>query len=159
VTWTGAPDCGLVEGLTSDGTYFYATCASYGGADKALRSTDGVTWTALGTIGNLGGHPALAYRGGVFYAYGDGGTSYRSSDGVTWAAAAGLPQATYCEGQWKTLTACHDASWFGGFYFQGVWQSKLARSSNGASFAVVHDDPSNNTIYQPRAIAEGFVRP
>lgn len=159
VTWSGAPDCGLVEGLTSDGTHFYASCAPYGQADRSLRSSDGVTWTEVGTIGSLGGHPSLAYRGGMFYAHGDGGTSYHSADGATWTAAAGLTKPTFCEGQWKSLTACHDASWFGGFYFQSVWQSKVTRSSDGSTFTVVHDDASNNTLYQPRAIAEGFVKP
>jgi hypothetical protein len=159
VTWTGAPSCGLVEGLTSDGTYFYASCADYGQADKSFRSADGVTWTELGTIGNLGGHPSLAYRGGMFYAYGDTGASFRSTDGATWSAAAGLVKASYCENQWKSLSACHDASWFGGFYFQSEWQSKVTRSPDGSAFVVVHDDPSNNSLYQPRAMAEGFVEP
>jgi hypothetical protein len=159
VTWSGAPSCGLVEGLTSDGTFFYAACDDYGQAYKSLRSSDGVTWTELGTIGNLGGHPALAHREGVFYAYGDNGTSYRSTDAVTWSVTPGLVQATFCESQWRSLAACHHASWFGGFYFQAEWQSKVTRSADGATFAVVHDDPSNNTLYQPRAIAEGFVAP
>lgn len=158
VTWNGAPTCGLVEGLTSDGTYFYAACAAYAQAHKAYRSQDGVTWTELGTIGELGGHPALARRGGTFYAYGDNGTSFRSTNGSAWSAVPGLTQATYCEGQWKSRAGCFDASWFGGFYFRSVWQSKVTRSPNGASFGLVHDDASNNTLYQPRAIAEGMVK-
>lgn len=159
VTWNGAPSCGLVEGLTSDGTYFYAACAEYGQPHKAYRSADGTTWTALGTIGNVGGHPALAHRGGVFYAYGDPGTSFRSTDAVTWTVDPGLVRATFCENQWKSRAACHEASWFGGFYFQSEWQSKVTRSADGVAFVVVHDDASNNSLYAPRAMAEGFVKP
>lgn len=159
VTWSGAPSCGLVEGLTSDGTYFYAACAEYDQPHKAYRSTDGTTWTALGTIGNVGGHPALAHRGGIFYAYGDPGTSFRSADGVTWTVDPGLVRATFCENQWKSRAACHEASWFGGFYFQSEWQSKVTRSADGLAFVVVHDDASNNSLYAPRAMAEGFVKP
>lgn len=159
VTWNGAPSCGLVEGLTSDGTSFYAACAEYDQPHKAYRSPDGTTWTAIGTIGNVGGHPALARRGGVFYAYGDPGTSFRSTDAVTWAVDPGLARATFCDNQWKSRAACHEASWFGGFYFQSEWQSKVTRSVDGLAFVVVHDDASNNSLYAPRAMAEGFVKP
>ena len=156
VTWNGARACGLTERLTSDGSAFYVACGS---PSQVFRSTDGSNWTSIGTIGNLGGHPALAFRDGMFYAYGDSKTSYRSSDGATWTQVPGLEQATFCEGTWKSRAACHDASWFEGAYFQGVWQSRVSRSTNGASFTVVHDDPSNNTLYQARAIGEGWVAP
>jgi hypothetical protein len=156
VTWNGASLCGLTEGLASDGDAFYVACGS---PSQVFRSTDAINWTSIGTIGDLGGHPALAFREGMFYAYGDLNTSYRSSDGRSWTQAPGLVQATFCEGTWKSRTACHDASWFEGAYFQGVWQSRVSRSTTGTSFSVVHDDPSNNTLYQARAIAEGWVAP
>jgi len=105
----------------------------------------------------VGGHPALAHRDGVFVAYGDPGTSFRSPDGITWTVMPGLVQATFCEGQWRSKSACRDASWFGGAYFQSVWQSKVTRADGAGPFVVVHDDTSNNTLYQPRAIAEGLV--
>lgn len=157
VTWRGAPSCGLVEGLTSDGAAFYAACAAYGQAHELYRSTDAETWSVVGTIGQVGGHPALDYRAGVFFAYGDPGTSFRSTDGVTWTQAPGLVQATYCDGQWKSKSACRDAIWFGGAYFQSIWQSKVSRSEGMGPFVVVHDDVSTNTLYQPRAMAEGLV--
>lgn len=157
VTWNGAAACGLTEGLTSDGSAFYVACGW--GTQQVYRSTDAVDWTAIGSIGDLGGHVALAYRQGVFYAYGDNKTSYRSSDGATWTVVPGVEQATFCEGAWKSRAECHDASWFGGAYFQSIWQSRVSRSTDGTSFVVVHDDPSNNTLYQPRAIAEGWVAP
>lgn len=122
-----------------------------------FRSSDAVSWTAIGTIGELGGHVALAYREGTFHAYGDNTTSYRSSDGAKWTVVPGVEQATFCEGARKSRSACHDASWFGGAYFQSIWQSRVSRSTDGTTFVVVHDDPSNNTLYQPRAIAEGWV--
>ncbi len=154
VTWDGAGICGLTEGLTSDGAAFYVAC---GQEQKVFRSTDALQWTEIGAIGDLGGHVALAYRAGTFYAYGDNKTSYRSSDGATWTQVPGLEQATFCEGTWKSRAACHDASWFDGAYFQSIWQSRISRSTDGTTFVVVHDDPSNNTLYQPRAIAEGWV--
>jgi hypothetical protein len=154
--WNGASICGLTEGLTSDGNAFYVAC---GQEQTVFRSTDGTNWTEIGAIGDLGGHVALAFREGMFHAYGDNKTSYRSSDGATWTQVPGIEQATFCEGTWKSRAACHDASWFDGAYFQGIWQSRVSRSTDGASFVVVHDDPSNNTLYQPRAIAEGWVAP
>lgn len=156
VTWNGASVCGLTEGLTSDGDAFYVAC---GTPSQVFRSTDGTNWTALGTIGDLGVHPALAFRDGVFVASGDSGPSYRSTNASTWAVLPGLVQATFCEGTWKSRVDCHDASWFGGAYFRGVWQSRVDRSTDGASFSTVHDDSSNNSIYRPRAIAEGWVSP
>lgn len=155
-TWTGASDCQLVEGMTSDGDAFYAACGS---PLRIFRSTDASTWSAIGTIGDLGGHPALAHRDGTFYAYGDAGTSYRSTNGVTWTLDASLTQATYCEGVWKSRTACHGASFWDGFFFQSEWQSRVTRSVDGQTFTTVHDDPSNNTLYQPRAMAAGWVAP
>ncbi len=156
-TWRGAPSCGLVEGLTSDGAAFYAACAEYDQPHKLYRSTDAETWTVVGTIGRVGGHPALDFRAGVFFAYGDPGTSFRSMDGVTWAVVPGLVQATYCEGQWKSKSACRDASWVDGAYFQPIWQSKVSRAEGLGPFVVVHDDVSTNTLYQARAMAEGLV--
>ena len=156
ITWNGASLCGLTEGLTSDGDAFYVACGS---AQKVFRSTDASDWVEIGAIGDLGGHVALAWREGTFYAYGDDKTSYRSSDGATWTMVPGIDQATFCEGTWKSRAACHDASWFAGAYFQGIWQSRVSRSTDGTTFVVVHDDPSNNTLYQPRAIAEGWVAP
>lgn len=156
VAWSGAEACGLVEGLTSDGAAFYAACAEWEQPMHAYRSVDGEQWTDLGTIGDVGGHPALAHRDGVFYAYGDRGVSFRSSDGRSWSEDP-LERATYCEGSWKSQADCHDASWFDGAYFKSEWQSKLLRSTNGNDFALVHDDPSNNALYQPRALAAGFV--
>jgi hypothetical protein len=159
VTWSGASSCGLVEGLASDGAAFYVVCAEYGQPDAVFRSTDAATFTRLGTIGPLGGHPALAHRNGTFYAYGDSGTSYRSADAITWVRDTALDRATFCDGQWRSKAACRDASWFGGFYFQSVWQSKVTRADGVGPFAVVHDDPSNNTLYQSRSMAEGLVAP
>ena len=156
VAWNGASACNLVEGLTSDGEAFYATCGS---PHRVFRSTDGANWTQHGTIGEMGGHPAIAFRGGAFYAYGDLGTSFRSTDGTTWSTVPGLTRATFCEGTWKSRDACHGASWFDGAFFQSEWQSRVTRSTDGSKFEVVHDDPSNNTLYQPRAIAEGWVAP
>lgn len=156
VTWNGASICGLTEGLTSDGDAFYVAC---GASQKVFRSVDASNWTEIGAIGELGGHVALAYREGAFHAYGDNKTSYRSTDGVTWTVVPGVEQATFCEGTWKSRADCHGASWFQGAYFQSIWQSRVSRSVDGNSFLVVHDDPSNNTLYQPRAIAEGWVAP
>jgi len=154
VTWSGASECGLTEGLTSDGKAFYAAC---GFPIKAYRSTDGTSWSMVGTVGDLGGHPALAYRNGVFHAYGDNGTSYRSTDAVTWTVVPGLAKATFCEGAWKSLVACHDASWYEGGFLRGIWQSQVSRSTDGVTFTVVHDDPSNNSLYTGRAVGEGWV--
>lgn len=157
-TWEGAESCGLVEALSSDDSYFYVACAEYGEAHHTFRSADGIHWTDLGRLGEVGGHASLAYRDGTFFAYGDPKTSFRSSDAVTWTVDA-LQEATYCDGAWKSLEACHDASWFHGAYFRSEWQSKVTRSTSGDDFVVVHDDPSNNSLYRPRALAAGWVAP
>lgn len=156
--WEGAESCGLVEALTADDQYFYAACASGDDPHHAFRSADGLQWTDVGTIGAVGGHPSIAHRAGAFYAYGDPKTSFRSSDAITWTEDP-LQEATFCEGTWKSLADCHDASWWGGAYFRSEWQSKVTRSTTGSDFVVVHDDPSNNTLYRPRAMAAGWVAP
>ena len=146
--------CAIIEGLAyKDGTFF-GVCDG-----NVFRSTDGLTWTKISTIGNTGSHVYLNYRGGKLVAYGDTKTSFQSDDAVTWTTMAGIEQATYCENTWKSQTDCKDSSWFDGAYLRADWQGKIARSTNGTSFSTVYNDDQKNTLYQSRAIAAGFVAP
>ena len=146
--------CAIIEGLAyKDGT-FYGVCDG-----KVFRSTDALTWTMHSTIPNTGSHVYLIYRGGKFVAYGDTKTSYQSDDALTWMVMSGIEQATYCNDTWKSQADCKDSSWYDGAFLRADWQGKISRSTNGTSFTTVYNNDQQNTLYQSRAIAAGFVAP
>jgi hypothetical protein len=149
------PSCNIIEGLAFKDRTFYAACSP----GTLFRSDDGLHWTAGGSIGDTGGHVSLTYRGDRFVAYGDTKTSFASADAVAWTPLPGLVQATYCDGQWKNQSDCGDASWFDGVYLRPEWKGKIVRSTDGTKFDPVYVDSEQNTLYQGRAFAEGWVRP
>jgi hypothetical protein len=166
VTWTDhgklhdgiVSDQQIIEGLAYKDGYFYA--AGDGSPSKLYRSPDGISWTRYATIGNTVKHTGLAYRGGVLVSYGDSHTSYQSSDGLSWTEMSGIQDATYCEGQWKSLKECFNAAWFdAGYYLLDEWGGFIRRSPNGQGFKNVYADDQQNTLYRSRALAQGFAAP
>ncbi len=153
----GFMPCNIVEGLAYAGGWFYAACAE----DPALtyRSTDGLKWIKYGTIGSTQGHLFMTFRAGKFVAYGDNHNSFESTDALTFHALAGISEATYCADTWKSQGDCFDAAWFGGAYLRSDWQGKISRSENGSSWTKVYEDNEQNTLYQSRAMAAGYVAP
>jgi hypothetical protein len=148
------PSCNIIEGLAFKDPTFYAACSA-----TLLRSDDGLKWTPVGPIGDTGDHLFLTYRAGQFVAYGDTKTSFRSVDGATWSILPGIQQATYCGGQFLSEADCGDASWFDGVYLRTEWKGKILRSTDGVKFDQVYVDDMQNTLYQGRAFAEGYVSP
>lgn len=147
----------IIEGLAYEDGYFYA--AGDGNPSRIFRSADGVVWEPYGRGGDTVKHTGLTYRGGLFVSFGDSGTSYQSTDALTWTEM-GIEEATYCEGSWKTLAECHDATWFDdGFYLKVEWGGQIRRSTNGQSFQTVYTDDQENTLYKASAMAEGYVAP
>lgn len=148
----------IVEGLAYKDGYFYA--AGDGGSGAYIyRSSDGLTWSDFARGGDTVKHTGLTYRAGVFVSYGDSETSYQSSDGETWTDM-GIDNATFCEGKWQTLAACHDAWWFDdGYYVYPEWGGQIRRSATGDNFKIVYTDDQENTLYRARAVAEGYVAP
>ena len=146
----------IIEGLAYKDGYFYGA----GDPGRFYRSADGLDWEPYGErIGDTEKHTALSFRAGKFVSYGDSNTSFESSDGLTWSEMD-LEQATYCEGQWRSLSQCHDAAWFdGGFYLRVEWGGEILRSTNGANFQRVYRDPDEHTAYKTITFAEGYVAP
>jgi hypothetical protein len=148
------PSCNVVEGLAFKEPTFYAACAA-----TLFRSDDGLKWTPVAPIGDTGDHLFLTYRAGQFIAYGDTKTSFRSVDGLAWSILPGIQQASFCGGEFRSQSDCGDASWFDGVYLRPEWKSKILRSTDGAKFDQVYLDDMQNTVYQGRAFAEGYVSP
>lgn len=148
----------IIEGLAYKDGYFYA--AGDGGSGAHIyRSADGLTWSSFGTGGDTVKHTGLTYRAGLFVSYGDSDTSYESTDAKTWTDM-GIDQATYCEGQWRTFGQCHEAWWSeDGYYILPEWGGLIRRSTTGSNFKTVYTDDQQNTFYQARAVAEGYVAP
>jgi hypothetical protein len=147
----------IIEGLAYKDGYFYA--AGDGDPSRIFRSADGLAWEAYGRGGDTVKHTGLSYRGGLFVSFGDSGTSYQSADALTWTEMT-VTEATYCENAWKTLSQCHDATWFAdGFYLSVEWGGQIRRSTNGENFETVYEDSQENTLYKACAMAEGYVAP
>ena len=146
----------IIEGLAYKDGYFYGA----GDPGRFYRSADGLDWEPYGErIGNTEKHTALSFRAGKFVSYGDSKTSFESSDGLTWTEMD-LEQGTYCEGQWRSLSQCHDAAWFdGGFYLRVEWGGEILRSTDGSNFQRVYRDPAEHTAYKTITFAEGYVVP
>jgi len=148
----------IIEGLAYKDGYFYM--AGDGGSGAHIyRSADGLSWSNFGTGGDTVKHTGLTYRAGLFVSYGDSDTSYQSTDAKTWTEMS-IDQATYCEGQWRTFEQCHEAWWSDdGVYIIPEWGGIIRRSTTGSSFKTVYTDDQQNTFYQARAVAEGYVAP
>jgi len=148
----------IIEGLAYKDGYFYAAGDGAAGA-YIYRSADGLSWSDFARGGDTVKHTGLTYRAGSFVSYGDSATSYQSTDGRVWTEM-GIDNATFCEGKWQTLAACHDAWWFDdGYYILPEWGGQIRRSSTGTSFKTVYTDDQENTLYRARAVAEGYVAP
>jgi hypothetical protein len=153
------PGCNIVEGLAYNAGYFYAACTPWDAPGTVFRSSDGLSWTKVATIGDTGGHLFLTYRGQKFVAYGDSGTSYQSNDGLTWSVLTGVDGATYCQDTFKSEADCKESSWFDGAWLRADWQGIISLSTDGKSFKQVYKDDQKNTLYRSRAVAAGFVAP
>jgi hypothetical protein len=149
--------CNIVEGLAYAEGWFYAACS--GSPSRTFRSPDGLEWTEHGIIGETEGHLYLGYRGNKFVAYGDTEVSFQSDDAITFTELPGITRATYCEDAWQSHDTCFGAAWFEGVYLRSHWQGKISRSPNGSDWTLAYDDDQQNTLYQPRAIAAGYVAP
>ena len=148
----------IIEGLAYKDGYFYA--AGDGGSGAHIyRSADGLGWSTFGTGGDTVKHTGLTYHDGLFVSYGDSETSYQSTDAKTWTEM-GIDNATFCEGEWRTLDECHDAWWFDdGYYLVPEWGGDIRRSTTGSNFQTVYSDDQSNTLYRARAVAEGYAAP
>lgn len=155
----GWPPCNIIEGLAWADGAFYAACADWYGDGYVYRSTDAETWALHGDIGPTSGHLSLAYHEGTFVAYGDSGVSWVSADAVVWAELEGIFRATWCDGAYVSEADCAGPSWFGGAYFTTAWPDTIRRSVDGVLWEDVYVDPGGNSLYQPRAMAEGIVAP
>ena len=146
----------IIEGLAYKDGYFYGA----GDPGRFYRSADGVDWEPYGEpIGDTEKHTALSFRAGKFVSYGDSNASFESRDGMTWTEMD-IEQGTYCEGQWRSLSQCHDAAWFdGGFYLRVEWGGEILRSESGSNFQRVYKDPDEHTAYKTITFAEGYVAP
>jgi hypothetical protein len=146
----------IIEGLAYKDGYFYGA----GDPGRLYRSADGLTWEPYGApIGDTEKHTTLAFRGGLFVSYGDSSTSFQSADGSSWSQM-NVDDATYCEGQWRTLAQCHDAIWFdGGFYLRVEWGGQIQRATTGSDFRRVYQDPDEHTAYKTISFAQGYVAP
>jgi hypothetical protein len=146
----------IIEGLAYKDGYFYGA----GDPGRFYRSADGLDWEPYGEpIGDTEKHTALSFRAGKFVSYGDSNASFESSDGMTWTEID-IEQGTYCEGQWRSLSQCHDAAWFdGGFYLRVEWGGEILRSESGSNFQRVYKDPDEHTAYKTITFAEGYVAP
>ncbi len=153
----GFMPCNIVEGLAYAGGWFYAACAEEPAV--TYRSTEGLKWTKYGTIGSTQGHLFMTFRAGKFVAYGDNHNSFESTDALTFHALAGISEATYCADTWKSQADCFNAAWFSGAYLRPDWQGKISRSENGSTWTKVYEDNEQNTLYQSRAMAAGYVAP
>lgn len=149
--------CNIVEGLAYKAGWFYAACSE--SPAVTYRSVNGLSWTKYGTIGMTEGHLFMTFRAGKFVAYGDNHTSFESADALSFQQLAGVSEATYCDGSWKSQVDCFNAAWFDGAYLRSDWQGKISRSENGSTWNRVYDDDEQNTLYQSRAIAAGYVAP
>jgi hypothetical protein len=167
VTWTNhgmindgpkIERCNIVEGLAYKDGYFYAACPT-GTPSELFRSVDGLEWESFAEIGDTGGHLSLTYRGGRFVSYGDERRSFESVDGLAWSELAGVDEATFCEGEFRSLDECHGAAWFDGAYFKEEWGGYILRSTDGQGFDEVYADDESNTLYRSRAMAKGYVAP
>jgi len=148
----------IIEGLAYKAGYFYAAGDGGSGA-YVYRSSDGLAWSDFARGGDTVKHTGLAIHAGSFVSYGDSETSYQSTDAMTWTDM-GIADATYCEGAWRSLDACHDAFWFDdGFYLLPEWGGEIRRSTTGSNFETVYTDDQKNTLYRARAVAEGYVAP
>jgi hypothetical protein len=147
-------DCNIVEGLAYKDGFFFAACNS-----SVYRSSDGLAWTKYSTIGDTQGHLFLTFRGGTFVAYGDSLTSFQSTDALTWTVMPGIQQATYCNGGFASQTACAASSWFDGVFLRSDWPNVISRSTDGKKFTPAYTDDKNNSLYESRAIAAGYVAP
>jgi hypothetical protein len=152
-------DCNVVEGLAYNAGTFFAACTPWNSPGTVYRSSDGLTWTKLSTIGDTGGHLFLTYRGGKLVAYGDTLTSFQSDDAMVWTVLPGVQQATYCQDAFMSQSACHGSAWFDGVWLRADWQGIISRSTDGQTFKQAYLDDQMNTLYQSRAIAAGFVAP
>ncbi|MEQ1564410.1 MAG: hypothetical protein ABMA64_02145 [Myxococcota bacterium] len=153
----GWPPCNIVEGLAWADGAFYAACADWYGEGHVYRSVDAHTWTLHGDLGPTGGHLFLSHHQGTFAAYGDSGTSLVSTDAVTWTELPGVVRATWCDGAYVSEVDCAGPAWFDGAYFSTSWPDTVRRSTDGVTWADVYVDPDGNSLYQPRAMAEGLV--
>jgi hypothetical protein len=160
LTWSenAAPaGCGLMEGLSFGAGHFIGTCGT-----DAYESTDGVTFTHVGPVGDTGGHTYVFFEGGLFRSSGDSGKSFASPDGHTWTELAGVTKVASCEGKLQTRAAC-PGFWTAGAFLGSEWESKITRSTDKVKWTVVHDNlglsPGNNAPYTPYAFARGYSPP
>jgi hypothetical protein len=160
LTWTEqtpSKECGLMENVAFGGGRFIGTCGQ-----DAYASTDGKTWTHLGTVGATTGHTYVFFVDGAFYASGDSGRSYTSTDGATWTELAGVSKVAYCDGALKTRAEC-PGFWHDGAFLGSQWRSKITRSTDGSTWDVVYDTldntPGDNAPCTPYSFAVGASPP
>ena len=152
------PSCNIVEGLAFALDSFWAVCPLWTGVGQMYRSEDGFNWSLASDIGQTEGHLFLSFHDGAFAAYGDSGTSFSSTDGVAWSEMSGITNATWCDNAWHTESDCGNASWFDGAWYRTQWPDVIERSTDSISWTQVYKDPEQNSLYRPRAIAEGRLR-
>jgi hypothetical protein len=169
VTWTDHglirddpdwPLCNIIEGLAWADGQWYAVCGDWYGQARIYRSSDTLTWAEHALVGapdDLGGHLFLSWHEGTFAVYGDTQRSFTSPDGLEWTELLGVQRATWCEGAYRSESDCYGSSWFDGAYFRTQWPDRIERSPDGIDWETVYTDPEQNSLYQPRAIAQGFI--
>lgn len=135
--------CGLMEGAAFGNGVFVGTCG-----EQAYLSDDGLVWRRGGRVGSTSGHTYVLFADGTFAASGDSGNSYSSRDGNVWTSLAGVRKVKFCQGEFRSETACPGDAWFANTFYRGAWRGKIDRSTNGSSWATVYTDDWSNSVYR-----------
>ncbi|MDH5691691.1 MAG: hypothetical protein OEZ47_01160 [Gammaproteobacteria bacterium] len=131
---TGATD--VLRDIAYNGTNLYVAVGDNG---TAIKSSDGISWTAAVTPPGTAQLKKLAYGAGVFVAVGDANTIYYSADGDTWTAGTPVAYGT----AYNMNTVIHD-----GTQFLAAGDSRAMQSSvDGATWALVAINNTTSTSH------------
>jgi len=151
-SWTTQLDLGTGEGvyaLAVNGSAIYAGVGNSTQNASVFKSTDGVTWTRIATLGEGPGHTeavvSLGEFNGVLYAgtrtVGGPARIYRSSDETTWTEVNN-----------SLAVAVNDFAVFNDYIYAafeggGVDDNNISRSSDGLTWEDVSDGLRGEVMY------------
>lgn len=141
ITWTASPD--IVPNRTlmwtdiAWGNGIFVGVAASGTGNRAMSSTNGVTWTSRTSAAD-NNWQSVTFGNGIFVAVANTGTGNRvmtSSDGINWTIRTGIP-----DNDWRSVT-------FGNGFFVAVASSgtgnRAMRSSDGITWTSGSGTPDN----------------
>lgn len=141
ITWTASPDIVPNRTLTwtdiTWGNGIFVGVAASGTGNRAMSSTNGVTWISRTSAAD-NNWQSVAFGNGIFVAVANTGTGNRvmtSSDGINWTIRTGIP-----DNDWRSVT-------FGNGFFVAVASSgtgdRAMRSSDGITWTSGSGTPNN----------------